>query len=558
MPTELPEATEVNDDDVTLIKQGAYDKQVFMGLFAPTRLDATLNLADVPNKTAARQALSVPQTSSVLLKSDNLASVGSKSQARQNLGVAKTSDTLLIANALSELIDKAQSRTNIGVKSIAETLLKANNLADLSNPVAARLALGISGDADALLVGNALSDLSNVAIARQNLSISSNAETLLRSNNLAELPSKATSRSNLSVPAAGDVLLTAANLADTLDAGAVRSNLSMPTAASGLVPSLNLSDLPSKSTARINLGVPLNTTVLLKDANLSDVTASNARTNLGLRNLATQNAGDGFGNSGTDTNLDYTALTETTSLGTEPRNSLVSTLATPTQTPAGTLRKNGLNAFSRQVVKTQKSVSTISNLGSPATAMVNSSGLGILFRGTLDTTKSYIIHCYGIKSSNATNASTELLTFKFGYWNGSSNTQISANYYWSVIWGINPVGATTGGSGGTTEVPFWGSIGASPSYLSYSGALTSGGVPVVKNIPAFTFHVTRQFTVGSEKVRYFMGTGHNIYLTGSAVYPDPFVMSGRVTTTSLAGINSIEFYLPSPLELSGKFFVEQI
>jgi len=85
--TDLPVATEANDADLLLMRQGSTDKSVTKEILFDNTLKADENLDDIPNKATARTNLDVPQTNTVLLKANNLSDLPNAATARDNLGV---------------------------------------------------------------------------------------------------------------------------------------------------------------------------------------------------------------------------------------------------------------------------------------------------------------------------------------------------------------------------------------------------------------------------------------------------------------------------------------
>ncbi len=65
----------------------------------------------------ARTALSVPESSTVMLKANNLSDLANAATARTNLGVAASSATLLVANNLSDVANASTARSNLGIES---------------------------------------------------------------------------------------------------------------------------------------------------------------------------------------------------------------------------------------------------------------------------------------------------------------------------------------------------------------------------------------------------------------------------------------------------------
>lgn len=85
--TDLPVATEADDSDLLLMRQGSTDKQIAKSVLFAESLSTLENLNDVVNKATARSNLDVPQTATVLLKANNLSDLPNAATARDNLGV---------------------------------------------------------------------------------------------------------------------------------------------------------------------------------------------------------------------------------------------------------------------------------------------------------------------------------------------------------------------------------------------------------------------------------------------------------------------------------------
>ena len=85
--TDLPVATEAEDADLLLMRQGSTDKQIAKSVLFAESLSTLENLNDVVNKATARSNLDVPQTATVVLKANNLSDLPNAATARDNLGV---------------------------------------------------------------------------------------------------------------------------------------------------------------------------------------------------------------------------------------------------------------------------------------------------------------------------------------------------------------------------------------------------------------------------------------------------------------------------------------
>lgn len=121
-----------------------------------------LNLADIPDKAAARANLEIvippaPDLSGYVVKAANLADIPDKGAARDNLGITDqinniNQNMLIKYNNLADVPDKGAARNNLGITDIVNNLiqnmlLKGNNLADVPDKAAARANLGIPENA---------------------------------------------------------------------------------------------------------------------------------------------------------------------------------------------------------------------------------------------------------------------------------------------------------------------------------------------------------------------------------------------------------------------------
>ena len=108
---QLPVATNADDADLMLMRQGLFDKQVEVNLIRAGLLRAANNLSDITNPSAARINLGV-DTSSFLQATNNLSDLTDAAAARVNLGV-DTTDFLEASNNLSDLTSTAAALTNL-------------------------------------------------------------------------------------------------------------------------------------------------------------------------------------------------------------------------------------------------------------------------------------------------------------------------------------------------------------------------------------------------------------------------------------------------------------
>ncbi|MBC7952860.1 MAG: hypothetical protein H7Z12_13715 [Rhodospirillaceae bacterium] len=201
----------------TVTAPGGAQTLVISAIDSVATLTKDENLADLPDKAAARNNLGVYSKAEVeardqsvadaaLLKVDNLAGLADPATARSNLGVyskteveardqAVTDAALLKVDNLSGLTDTAAARTNLGVygKTEVETrdqavtdaaLLKAGNLSGLADAAAARTNLEVySADQTDDAISVAATAVSDAALQKDQ--------------NLIDVPNKATARTNL-------------------------------------------------------------------------------------------------------------------------------------------------------------------------------------------------------------------------------------------------------------------------------------------------------------------------------------------------------------------------
>jgi hypothetical protein len=111
--TELPVATEANDVDLLLMRQGLFDKQVEVDLIRAGLLRANNNLSEITDPAAARVNIGV-DTSNFLSAGNNLSDLNDTATARANLGV-DTSNFLVATNNLSDIGDTTAARNNLQV-----------------------------------------------------------------------------------------------------------------------------------------------------------------------------------------------------------------------------------------------------------------------------------------------------------------------------------------------------------------------------------------------------------------------------------------------------------
>lgn len=236
--TQLPAATNANDSDLALIRQGNFDKKVEISFIRAGSLQASNNLSDLTDTSTARSNLGLSY-STILQSSNNLSDLANVSTARTNLDVPSTSEALLVANELSEIVDKSNARANLNVPSTTEALLGTNNLNDVNNTATARTNLDVPSTTEALLGANNLSDVDDAAQSRLNLGIDTS-DFLSTTNNLSDLDSIPTARTNLDVPSNAEALLGANNLSDVDSTATSRTNLDVPSnAEAALVGSSN-------------------------------------------------------------------------------------------------------------------------------------------------------------------------------------------------------------------------------------------------------------------------------------------------------------------------------
>lgn len=190
------------------------------------------------------------------------------------------------ANNLSDVDSASQSRTNLNVPSLDDVLLKSQNLADILDPAVARANLEIPDQLNALLVENDLADLNSASAARTNLGLG----------NLAN--------KNAGVGIGVDIATAFLDIASL-------SQDSAPSLNQNYVAIYNAGTLALRK-ARLDQ-IPTLSGALLIANNLSDLgNKATARSNLQLGNLATQNAGQGLANSGSNTNLNLYGLSDVT------------------------------------------------------------------------------------------------------------------------------------------------------------------------------------------------------------------------------------------------------
>jgi hypothetical protein len=124
--TQLPVATEADDFDLLLMRQGLFDKQVEVNLIRAGLARVSNNLSDIPNPAAARANLNVVEPFGIFLEiSKNLSDVPNPATARSNLGVVEPFGIFLeISKNLSDVPNKATARTNLSVAELSITALK--------------------------------------------------------------------------------------------------------------------------------------------------------------------------------------------------------------------------------------------------------------------------------------------------------------------------------------------------------------------------------------------------------------------------------------------------
>lgn len=143
----LPVAVTAEDNDLLLMRQGLFDKQVEVSLVRAGLLRSASNLGDVANAATARANLGI-NLSDFLAASNNLNDLANTTTARANLGVPSTSEAFLVSNNLSEVADAGAARLNLGIDT-SDFLAVANDLSDIADPATARSNLGVVGASDA-------------------------------------------------------------------------------------------------------------------------------------------------------------------------------------------------------------------------------------------------------------------------------------------------------------------------------------------------------------------------------------------------------------------------